>query len=44
MFNVRKANVDAQFEVINQSYETLEVETLAHRAGGGEELVRVQGQ
>ena len=33
MFNVRKANVDAQFEVINQSYETLEVETLTPHIG-----------
>ena len=33
MFNVRKTNVDAQFEVINQSYETLEVETLAPHIG-----------
>ena len=33
MFNVRKANIDAQFEVINQSYETLEVETLTPHIG-----------
>ncbi len=33
MFNVRKTNVDAQFEVINQSYETLEVETLTPHIG-----------
>ena len=33
MFNVRKTNVDAQFEVINQSYETLEVETLPPHIG-----------
>ena len=33
MFNVRKANVEAQFEVINQSYETLEVETLTPHIG-----------
>jgi taurine dioxygenase len=33
MFNVRKANVDAQFEVVNQSYETLEVETLTPHIG-----------
>ena len=33
MFNVRKNNVDAQFEVINQSYETLEIETLTPHIG-----------
>ena len=33
MFNVRKTNVDAQFEVVNQSYETLEVETLTPHIG-----------
>tara|TARA_B100001245_G_scaffold81207_1_gene58225 strand:+ start:1515 stop:2396 length:882 start_codon:yes stop_codon:yes gene_type:complete len=33
MFNVRKGNVDAQFEVINQLYETLEVETLTPHIG-----------
>jgi len=33
MFNVRKTNVDAQFEEINQSYETLEVETLTPHIG-----------
>ena len=33
MFNVRKTNVDTQFEVINQSYETLEVETLTPHIG-----------
>ena len=33
MFNVRKTNVDAQFEVINQSYEKLEVETLTPHIG-----------
>ena len=33
MFNVRKTNVDAQFEVIIQSYETLEVETLTPHIG-----------
>ena len=33
MFNVRKTNVDAQFEVINQSYETPEVETLTPHIG-----------
>ena len=33
MFDVRKTNVDAQFEVINQSYETLEVETLTPHIG-----------
>ena len=33
MFNVRKGNVDAQFEVINQSYETLEIETLTPHIG-----------
>ena len=33
MFNIRKTNVDAQFEVINQSYETLEVETLTPHIG-----------
>ena len=33
MFNVRKTNVDAQFEAINQSYETLEVETLTPHIG-----------
>lgn len=33
MFNVRKGNVDAQFEVINQTYETLEIETLTPHIG-----------
>jgi len=33
MFNVRKANVDAQFEEINRSYETLQVETLTPHIG-----------
>ena len=33
MFNVRKGNVDAQFDVINQSYETLEIETLTPHIG-----------
>ena len=33
MFNVRKADVDAQFEEIDQSYETLEVETLTPHIG-----------
>ena len=33
MFNVRKTNVDAQFEEINQSYEPLEVETLTPHIG-----------
>ena len=33
MFNVRKTNVDAQFEEINRSYETLEVETLTPHIG-----------
>ena len=33
MFNVRQTNVDAQFEEINQSYETLEVETLTPHIG-----------
>lgn len=33
MFNVRKTNVDAQFEEINQSYETLKVETLTPHIG-----------
>ncbi len=33
MFNVRKSNIDAQFEEINQSYETLEVETLTPHIG-----------
>ena len=33
MFNVRKANVDAQFAEINRSYETLQVETLTPHIG-----------
>ena len=33
MFNVRKTNVDAQFEEINRSYETFEVETLTPHIG-----------
>ena len=33
MFNVRKANVDAQFEEINRSYGTLQVETLTPHIG-----------
>ena len=33
MFNVRKANVDAQFEKINRSYETLQVEMLTPHIG-----------
>ena len=33
MFNVRKSNIDAQFEEINRSYETLEVETLTPHIG-----------